>query len=135
MFGKQRYFSTSMFLRKTSIYTDIFESMFFFSFFQNISYVKNAFENQFPPLKRNKSLYRFSHFLKNIKNAFKNQLPRVKLKIKIGTGFYSFWKIKYAIYFRKMYVQITLIIFLFTNFEKKIIYCNKNKKWKWVTFS
>ncbi len=50
----------------------------FFSFFQNISYLKNAFENQLPQLKCNKNSYRFSHFLKNIKNVFKNQFPRLK---------------------------------------------------------
>ncbi len=49
-----------------------------FSFFQNISYVENAFENQFPQLKRNKNSYRFFPFLKNIKNAFKNQFSWVK---------------------------------------------------------
>ncbi len=52
---------------------------FFFSFFQNISYVKNVFENQFPQVKRNKNSYRFLHFLKNIKNTFKNQFPWIKL--------------------------------------------------------
>ncbi len=65
--------------------------MFFFSFFQNIPYVnKNAFETQFPQLKCNKKSYRFSHFLKNIKNAFNNQFQRVKLKMKICTGFCIF---------------------------------------------
>ncbi len=38
----------------------------FFKFFQNISYVKNAFENQFPQVKHNKNSYRFPQFLKNI---------------------------------------------------------------------
>ncbi len=50
----------------------------FFPFFQNISYVKNAFKNQF-----------------SLENT-----------IKIRPGFWIFWKIKYAIYFRKMYIQI-----------------------------
>ncbi len=59
---------------------DVFDvRCFFFSFFQNISYVKNAFENQLPQLNCNKNLYRFSHFLKNTKNAFKNQFLRVKV--------------------------------------------------------
>ncbi len=42
---------------------DVFDV--FFSFFQNISYVKHAFENQFRQLKRNKNSYRILHFLKN----------------------------------------------------------------------
>ncbi len=69
---------------------NIFQRRFFLKFFQNISYVKNAFETQFTQLKHNKNSYRFSHFLKNIKNAFKNQSPWVKLKIKICTGFCIF---------------------------------------------
>ncbi len=71
---------------KTSIFfnSDVFD-VFFFSFFQNISYVNNAFENHFSQLKRNKNSYRFSHFLKNIKNAFKNQFPRAKLNKNLYT--------------------------------------------------
>ncbi len=66
-------------VRKTAIFFNIDIYRCFFSFFQNISYVKNAFENQFPQLKRTLNSYRFLHFLKNTKNAFKNQFPQVKL--------------------------------------------------------
>ncbi len=70
---KNPYFLTSMFLRKTSIY-NVFDVSFFrfFKFLQNISYVKKAFENQFPQVKRDKNSYRFPHFLKNIKNKKQN---------------------------------------------------------------